>query len=96
MKQAERTAPESRIREIRSYGLNEGRRELIIGFVHQINYSSSTLRAPTEAQATWVKVPSVELDDSQPKTVSGKRLRSQTTSGIQIESAGHNEPEHQQ
>jgi len=42
MKQTERTAPESRIREIRSYGLNEGRRELIIGF-DQINYSSSTL-----------------------------------------------------
>ena len=30
MKQSERTAPESRIREIRSYGLNEGERETVI------------------------------------------------------------------
>jgi len=43
MKQSERTAPESRIREIRSYGLNEGERETVIAYEALNPYPLSTL-----------------------------------------------------
>jgi len=47
MKQSERTAPESRIREIRSYGLNEGERETVIAYEALNPYPLSTLPAVT-------------------------------------------------
>ena len=47
MKQSERTAPESRIREIRSYGLNEGERETVIAHWAVNPYPLSTLPEPT-------------------------------------------------